>query len=154
MTTEFAVELQRTLSAPRTRAYRAWLDPETLLRWFSPDGCPVTHAEVDERVGGVHRTEMLDLDGNRHAFESVIEELVPDERIVLAFTFVGPGPGPGTVREHTRLTLTFREGERPGTSDLTLRQERITLMSPFDTESVTTGWSQALAKLAALYERS
>ncbi len=152
MSTQFAVELKRTLRAPRARVYRAWLDPETLGRWFSPDGFPITHTEVDERVGGVHRAEMLDPEGNRHAFESVIEELVPDERIVLAFRFVGPYAE--TIREPTRLTVSVRDGERPGTSDLTLRHERVTLMPLFDTESVTTGWGQALAKLAALYERS
>ncbi len=152
MRTQFAVELARTLPAPRSRVYRAWLDPELLARWLSPEGCAVTLAEVDERVGGAHHVEMLDPDGSRHGFESVIEELVPDERIVLAFTFVEPDDG--CSREPTRLTVTLRDGERPGSTHLVLRQERITLGPPFDTESVTTGWGQALAKLAALYERS
>lgn len=150
--TEFAVELQRTFPVPRAKVYRAWLDPRLLARWYSPDDMAITHTEVDERVGGRHLCEMLHPDGSRHAFESVIEELVADERIVLQFTFVGAAPV--AMREDTLLTLTFADGAAPGTTDFTLRQERITLSDALNPDNVDIGWGMALAKLAALYERS
>ena len=58
-----------------------------LARWMGPDDFSVVVATVDERVGGEHHIEMLDADGDRHTFDSVIVELVPDERIVLTFRF-------------------------------------------------------------------
>ena len=141
--TEFAVTLKRTFAAPRARVYRALLDPKLLARWMSPDDHSVALATVDERVGGSHRIEMIAPDGSHHAFDSIIEELVPDERIVLTFTFVGE------QREETLLTLTLRDVE--GGTELQLDHQRITLRGPFDDRSVNSGWSQALTKLQALF---
>ena len=142
---QFAVALDRVIAAPRSKVYRAWLDPEVLARWMGPDNFSVVVATVDERVGGAHYVEMLDGDGDRHTFESVIEELVPDERIVLTWRFHHDD-------EDTLLTITFRDDESGGTA-LRLEHERITLAPPLDTGSVDTGWSQTLAKLQALYDK-
>jgi uncharacterized protein YndB with AHSA1/START domain len=142
---EFAVALDRVIAAPRSKVYRAWLDPEVLARWMGPDDFSVVVATVDERIGGAHYIEMLDADGDRHTFESVIEELVPDERIVLTWRFHHDG-------EDTLLTLTFRDDESGGTA-LRLEHERITYGSPLDDRSVNAGWSQTLAKLQALYDK-
>lgn len=147
--TEFSVELTRVIAAPRERVYRAFLDPALLQRWMCPDDFAVGHAAVDERVGGRHRVEFLGSDGARHAFDSVIRDLVPGERIDLDFTFEGPEPD---MREDTRLTVTLVDVD--GGTEVRLVQERITLAAPFDQRSVTTGWSQALAKLAALHDGS
>jgi uncharacterized protein YndB with AHSA1/START domain len=141
--TQFAVALDRVIAAPRSKVYRAWLDPGVLARWMGPDDFSVVVATVDERVGGAHYIEMLDGDGDRHTFESVIEELVPDERIVLTWRFHHDGLD-------TLLTLTFRDAEGGGTQ-LRLEHERITLEPPLDGQSVDIGWSQTLAKLQALF---
>jgi uncharacterized protein YndB with AHSA1/START domain len=142
---QFAVALERVIAAPRAKIYRAWLDPALLARWMGPDDFSVSVATVDERVGGIHHVEMLDADGGHHTFESVIEELVPDERIVLTFKFHPDA-------EETLLTLTFRDADGGGTA-LRLEHERITLAPPLDTRSVDTGWGQTLAKLQALYDK-
>jgi uncharacterized protein YndB with AHSA1/START domain len=142
--TEFAVALDRVIAAPRSKVYRAWLDPEVLARWMGPDDFSVVVATVDERIGGAHYIEMLDSGGDRHTFESVIEELVPDERIVLTWRFHHDSLD-------TLLTLTFRDAEGGGTR-LRLEHERITLEPPLDGQSVDTGWSQTLAKLQALFD--
>jgi uncharacterized protein YndB with AHSA1/START domain len=141
---EFAVALDRVIAAPRSKVYRAWLDPEILARWMGPDDFSVVVATVDERIGGTHHVELLDADGETHTFTSVIEELVPDERIVLTWRF-------HWTAEETLLTLTFRDAEGGGTL-LRLEHERITLQAPLDDQSVNSGWSQTLAKLQALYE--
>lgn len=78
----------------------------------------------------------------------MIRALVPGERIDLDFAFEGPKPH---MREATRLTVTFADAD--GGTEVRLVQTRITLAPPFDQGSVTTGWNQALAKLAALGRR-
>jgi uncharacterized protein YndB with AHSA1/START domain len=144
---QFAVTVERVIKAPRAQVYRAWLDPTVLARWMGPDDFTVVVAEVDERIGGRHFVEMIDADGEHHTFTSVIEELVPEERIVLTFRFHWDA-------EDTLLTLTFADAQ-PGVDDggtaLRLQHERITLHPPLDGRSVDTGWSQTLAKLQALY---
>jgi len=140
---EFAVALDRVIAAPRSKVYRAWLDPEILARWMGPDDFSVVVATVDERIGGTHYIEMLDGDGDRLTFESVIEELVPDERIVLTFKFHPDAP-------ETLLTVTFSDAEDGGTR-LRLEHERIT-GEGLSGQNVNEGWSQTLAKLQALCE--
>ena len=141
---QFAVALERVIPAPRSKVYRAWLDPETLARWMGPDDFSVVVATVDERVGGEHLVELIDADGEPHTFTSVIEELVPDERIVLTFKFHPTG-------SETLLTLSFSDAEAGGTQ-LRLEHERIVDEGPLTGQSVNEGWSQTLAKLQALYE--
>jgi uncharacterized protein YndB with AHSA1/START domain len=141
----FAVALERVIRAPRPKVYRAFLDPAVLEQWMGPDGSSVSVATVDERAGGGHRVEMIGSDGVHFTFDSTILELVPDERIVMTFRFA-----PGA--EETLLTVTFRDAEGGGT-DLRLEHERITLTPPLDDQSVDTGWSQALAKLAAYFDK-
>ena len=48
--------IERTLAAPAERVFRAWTDPEELIRWLSPS--PEGSAEVDLRVGGSFRIVM------------------------------------------------------------------------------------------------
>ena len=139
---EFAVALDRVIPAPRAKVYRAWLDPEVLAGWMGPDDFSVVVATVDERVGGTHFVELIDADGQHHTFTSVIQELVPDERIVLAWRFY-------PTAEDTLLTVTLRDAEGGGTQ-LRLEHERITYEGELDTRSVDAGWSQTLAKLQAL----
>jgi uncharacterized protein YndB with AHSA1/START domain len=142
---QFAVALERVIRAPRPKVYRAFLDPDLLARWMGPDGFSVTVATVDERVGGEHRVEMIDADGDHHMFDSTIQELVPDERIVMTWRFAPEA-------EETLLTVTFRDADDGGT-ELRLEHERITLTPPLDTQSVDAGWTQTLAKLAAYIEK-
>ena len=139
---EFAVALDRVIPAPRAKVYRAWLDPEVLAGWMGPDDFSVVVATVDERVGGTHFVELIDADGQHHTFTSVIQELVPDERIVLAWRF-------HPTAEDTLLTVTLRDAEGGGTQ-LRLEHERITYEGELDTRSVDAGWSQTMAKLQAL----
>ena len=141
---QFAVKLERFIAAPRAKVYRAFLDPVVLAQWFAPEDCSVAVADVDERVGGSHRVEFIDADGDHHTFDSVIEQLVPDERIVLTFKF-------HPEAEETLFIVTFRDAA--GGTDLTLEHERITHMPPLDTQSVEAGWGGALRKLQALYDK-
>lgn len=148
--TEFAVDLRRTIAAPRAEVYRAFLDPEILTQWMCPTECVVTTAEVDERVGGRHVVEMLGSDGSRFAFESVIRELVEHERIVLDFRFAGSAQVPDEV---TCFTASFRDAGE-GATEIRLEHEQMTFTPPHDEQSVTAGWTGVLDKLEALYERS
>jgi len=140
---EFAVALERVIAAPRARVFRAWLDPAVLARWMGPDDFSVVVATVDERVGGAHMVEMIDTGGASHTFTSVIEQLVPEERIVFTFRF-HPDASP------TLLTLTFADVE--GGTRLRLEHERIPGEGVQTGQNVNEGWSQTLAKLQAYCE--
>ena len=91
ITENTAVRVQRTFDAPPERVFRAWLDPSVLARWIAPGDMKVTRAEVDERVGG--RFAIFQEDASAAGvggMEASILELVPGERLVFDWRFVGP----------------------------------------------------------------
>jgi uncharacterized protein YndB with AHSA1/START domain len=146
-----AVRLQRTIPAPPDRVYRAWLDPDLLARWMAPGALDVTRAEVDERVGGQFRIWHASADGDVGGFEAELLELVPGERIVFRWGFVGPDRLAGPTYD-SLLTITLREAPDGGTA-LTLVHERLDELAaalPDVADSVGRGWELALDKLEQL----
>jgi uncharacterized protein YndB with AHSA1/START domain len=155
MTLMTAVRLQRRIPAPPDEVYRAWLDPGLLRRWLAPTGLEVTHAEVDERVGGRYRIWHAGTEGEVGGFECELLELVPSERIVVRWGFVGPDRLAGPTYD-SQLTVTLREAP-DGATELTLVHERLDDLRealPNIAEGVGPGWEMALDKLAALAEEA
>jgi uncharacterized protein YndB with AHSA1/START domain len=144
------VRLQRTFAAPPERVYRAWLDPEVLSRWMAPGALEVTRAEVDERVGGRLRIWHAGPDGDVGGFEAELLELVPGERIVFRWGFVGPERLAGPTYD-SLLTITLRETP-DGATELTLVHERLDDLAaalPDVADNVGRGWELALDKLVS-----
>jgi uncharacterized protein YndB with AHSA1/START domain len=146
-----AVRLQRTIAAPPDRVYRAWLDPDLLARWMAPGALDVTRAEVDERVGGHFRIWHASAEGDVGGFEAELLELVPGERIVFRWGFVGPDRLSGPTYD-SLLTITLREAP-DGATELTLVHERLDELAaalPEVADNVGRGWEAALDKLEQL----
>jgi uncharacterized protein YndB with AHSA1/START domain len=145
-----AVRLERSIPAPPAKVYRAWLDPDLLRRWLAPGGLEVTRAEVDERVGGRFRIWQADAGTDVGGFECELLELVPDERIVYRWGFVGPQRTDAPTYD-SLLTVTLR-GTPEGTT-LTLVHERLDDLAaamPQVADGVAPGWASALDKLTRL----
>lgn len=142
------VRLQHTFPVPPDRVYRAWLDPDFMQRWFAAPVLTVTKAEVDERVGGAYRVWHRDESGDAGGAEAEILELVPNERIVLRWNFVGPDRYADPAME-SRLTVTFRSSADGGTV-LALTHERLDGLHarmPQIAGSVHGGWTETLESL-------
>ena len=143
-----SVRLQRTIAASPAEVYRAWLDPELIGRWLYTRDRSGARAEVDERVGGRYSVWQFEADGTEAGgMEAEILELVPDERLVFDWRFVGPDRDAGPAYD-TRLTVTFRPVE-DGT-ELTVVHERLESLRagmPDVAEQVDAGWGMALDKL-------
>jgi uncharacterized protein YndB with AHSA1/START domain len=138
------VTLHRVLTAPPNRVYRAFLDPDAMVKWLPPHGYTCRVLEMDARVGGRYRMQFTSLaSGQAHAFGGEYLELVPNERIVNTDVFDDPNL-PGEMR----TTVTLR-AVAAGT-DLTVVQENIPAMIPV--ESCYLGWQQSLQLLALLVE--
>jgi uncharacterized protein YndB with AHSA1/START domain len=146
-----AAHVRRMIAASPQCVYRAWLEPELMRRWFAPATFTVRRAEVDERVGG--RLSIWHIDGDGHdvgGSESEIVELVPGERIVLHWQFVGPDriTDPALM---TRLTITF--SATPDGTQLDLTHDRLDGLRdrhPHIAELVEPGWESALDRLVAV----
>ena len=75
--------LTRLIDVPREKLYRAWTEPELIVRWFTPAPWKTVRAEVDVRAGGSSLIVMADPDGNEYPNPGVYLEVVPNERIVV-----------------------------------------------------------------------
>ena len=146
-----AVRLERLIPAP-PGPVPAWLDPGLLQRWMAPGGLTMARAEVEEWPGGYYRIWQEDSGRDVGGFEAELLELVPDERLVFRWGFVGPERTDGPVFD-SLLTVTLRPDEAGGTV-LTLVHEHLGELAaalPQVAENVGPGWEAALGKLAAAF---
>lgn len=153
--TQSVVRLERTIPASIHQVYRAWLDPQLLIKWLAPGDLRVTQAEVDERVGGRFRIWQRSEDGEVGGFESEIIELVPPDRIVFRWGFVGPERADGPQFD-SLLTVSLAEAPYDQTK-LVLVHERLDKLHaalPDIADSVGVGWDMALEKLTAQLRQS
>lgn len=144
------VRVERLIPARPGQVYRAWLDPELLARWMAPGTMTMVRAEVEEWPGGCYRIWQEDSGRDAGGLEAELLELVPGERLVFRWGFVGPERTEGPVFD-SRLTVTFGDGPEGGTL-LTLVHEQLGELAaamPGVAENVGPGWESALGKLAS-----
>ena len=133
--------ITRIFDAPRQLVFKAWTEPEHLMRWWGPRGFTMTFCEMDLRPGGAYRFRMRSPEGTEHRLRGVFREIVEPERLVMTRAWVDAEGKPG---HETLLTVSFADHE--GKTRLTLHQAIF--------ESVTArdlhrgGWSSSLDCLA------
>lgn len=136
------VTLHRVLPAPPERVYRAFVDPDAMVKWLPPHGFTGRVLQMDARVGGGYRMQFTNFSsGQVMAFGGQYLELVPHERIVHTDVFDDPNL-PGEMR----VTLTFK-AVSVGT-ELTVVQSGIPAVIP--TEACYLGWQESLQLLTLL----
>ncbi len=121
-----------------------------LRQWMAPGGFDVRRAEVEARVGGHFRIWHVESGTEIGGFECEIVELVPDERIVFRWGFVGPER---TAGAGLRLGLDHYPagGAERNATTLTLIHERLDDLAaamPHIADKVQVGWELVLEKLA------
>jgi len=138
------VRLHRVLKAPAARVYKAFLDPDAMVKWLPPHGFTGRVHEIDARVGGKYRMSFTNLGtGGSHSFGGTYLELVPNERIRNTDRFDDPNlPGEMTVTVDLRAV--------PGGTELEITQEGIPAVIPV--EMCYLGWQESLQLLAQLVE--
>jgi uncharacterized protein YndB with AHSA1/START domain len=138
------VRLHRVLRATPERVYRAFLDPDAMVKWLPPHGFTGKIHELDARVGGGYRMSFTNFStGNSHSFGGKYIELTPNERIRHTDRFDNPNM-PGEMQ----VTISLKK-VACGT-ELTVVQEGIPPEIPL--EFCYLGWQESLVLLAQLVE--
>lgn len=138
------VRLHRILRAPPERVYRAFLDPDAMVKWLPPHGFTGRVHQHDATVGGTFRMSFTNFStGQSHAFGGRYVELVPNERIRNTDAFDDPAM-PGQMQ----MTATFTK-VAAGT-ELQIVQEGLPEVIPLD--GCYLGWQESLTMLAQLVE--
>ena len=110
------IVLSRVIAARRDVLFSAWTDPEHLPVWFGPAGFTIETKEIDIRVGGRWRFDMIAPDGRRFTNRMIFRRIEPPALIEFDHgTDSDDDPG------QFRTTITFDE-QRDGKTVITLRQ--------------------------------
>lgn len=104
--------LQRVIRAPRSAVWDTWMNPETLPRWWGPDGFSCRTSRIDLRAGGEWVFDMIGPDGTVYPNHHRYTEVRPQQRI--AYTLLWGENGP----KHADAWASFED--RDGATAVTL----------------------------------
>jgi len=146
--TERELVVTRIFDAPVELVWKAWTEPERVMRWWGPKGYTSPAAEIDLRVGGKYLWCMRSPEGQDLWSTGVYREIVPLERLVSTNSFADENGNP-VPASHYGITadlplemvaeVTFED--LGGKTKLTLRHEM--------REGADAGWNESFDKLAA-----
>jgi uncharacterized protein YndB with AHSA1/START domain len=139
-----SVRLHRVLRASPDRIYRAFLEPDAMVKWLPPNGFTGKVHDMDARVGGGYRMSFTNFGtGKTESFGGRYTELTPHSRIRYIDAFEDPGlPGEMQVTVSLRPVSCGTEVE--------IVQEGIPAVIP--AEFCYLGWQESLDALAKLVE--
>lgn len=138
------VRLHRVLRTSSEKLYRAFLDPDAMVKWLPPHGFTAKVHQMDARVGGGYRMSFTNFGtGKSHSFGGKYVELTPHSRIRYTDQFDDPNL-PGEMQ----VTISLRK-VACGT-ELEIVQEGIPSAIPL--EFCYLGWQESLSLLANLVE--
>jgi uncharacterized protein YndB with AHSA1/START domain len=138
------IRLHRVLKAKAERVYRAFLDPDAVVKWLPPHGFTCKVERLDAQVGGTFKMSFRNFTtGNSHSFGGEYLELAPGRRIRHTDKFDDPNM-PGLMETTVSLNDVFCGTE------LTVVQTGVP--EPIPLEACYLGWQESLELLAKLVE--
>lgn len=134
------VRLERQFSHPAARVFNAFLEPETLPKWYGPRFATVGATVVEPVVGGRFDVELLSDRFGSMWVKGHFKEIKPYDRLVFTFIF---DPDPSDAGDSV-VTVEFKEQQ--GQTQVVLLQ---VLGRPIDPRGRTEGWTDIFDKLDA-----
>lgn len=139
--TQHSLFAGRVFPVKRERVFQAFTEAELLRQWWGPKNFSVSSVHLDVRPGGEFRIEMQAEAGQVFGIEGRYREVVPPEKLVLTWRYVGI---PGVDDGETLVTIRFLDHDE-GT-ELLLKEELLSAKA--FKKGKESGWQQSLEKLA------
>jgi uncharacterized protein YndB with AHSA1/START domain len=138
------IRLHRVLRSTPGRVYKAFLDPDAMVKWLPPNGFTGKVHHMEAKVGGSYKMSFTNFTtGNGHSFGGEYLELKPGERIRHTDKFDDPNlPG--------EMVVTIDLKKVSVGTELSIVQEGIPAVIP--AEACYLGWQESLTLLAKLVE--
>lgn len=143
--------LIRTYPVPPDTVFAAWTDPG-LLGWFFNPGMPVEQApEVDLRVGGAWRQQMVEQPGKSYMTGGIYREIDRPQKLVFSFGAVGGWPDLSNGLEDA-LLVTLQFNPVPGGTEMVCSLEVPAHISDEKAREwfalgIEAGWTQTIDRL-------
>ncbi|MCT8341211.1 SRPBCC domain-containing protein [Flavobacteriaceae bacterium TK19130] len=84
---ERTLTIEKTFNAPIDIVWKAWTEPEHLVKWWAPKGMNLKIVEHDFKIGGKWKYTMEMPDGNTFVSEGTYQEIVEMEKIITSADF-------------------------------------------------------------------
>jgi uncharacterized protein YndB with AHSA1/START domain len=138
------VQLHRVLRTTPERLYKAFTDPDAMVKWLPPHGFTAKVHHMDVKVGGSFKMSFTNFtSGKSHSFGGTYLELKPGQGLRYTDVFDDPNlPG--------EMVTTVTLSKVVCGTDLKVVQEGIPDAIPV--EACYLGWQESLTLLAQLVE--
>lgn len=137
------IRLHRVFKTKPERLYKAFLDPQALVKFMPPHGFTAKVDKLEARVGGTYHMSFTNFStGSSHSFGGEYLELVPNQRIVHTDKFDAGLVGTMKVTIEIKRVMVGAE--------LNIVQEGVPDAIP--AEACYLGWSETLDLLKLLVE--
>jgi len=138
------VKLHRVLRTPPERLYRAFLDPDAMVKWLPPNGFTAQIQHMDAKVGGSFKMSFTNFsNGKVESFGGDYLELIPNEKLCYTDRFDDPNLS-------GEITVTVLLKKVACGTELSITQEGLPDIIPV--EFCYLGWQESLGALAKLVE--
>ncbi len=147
---EDPVVIEALLKAPVARVYRAWTEPEQIMKWFGPKAGMLISADIDLRVGGAWRFVVGQQEnGDRSFLHGTYYIVEPETCLSFSWSHVQEmADGSKEATPESRVTVAFEP--HGAATRLQLRHEGI--IKRDGRLGVTRGWDTTLVHLKDLVE--
>lgn len=138
------IRLHRVIRTSPQKIYKAFLDPDAVVKWLPPHGFTCKVHQLDAKVGGTYKMSFSNFStGSSHSFGGKYLELVLNEKIRNTDIFDDPNL-PGEM-----ITTVTLKQVSCGT-EVSITQEGVPDIIP--AEACYLGWQESLTLLVQLVE--
>ncbi|MCT8090931.1 SRPBCC family protein [Acinetobacter sp. C_4_1] len=142
MTESNTVKLHRIFTAPPERVFKAFIDPDALVKWMAPHGFTAKVHHLDAKVGGTYKMSFSNFStGSSHSFGGTYHEIIPNQLLRYSDQFDDPNL-PGNIE----VIIQFK-AVSVGT-EVHITQSGIPEVIPV--EACYLGWQESLQLLTLL----
>ena len=138
------VKLHRVFTAPPERVFRAFIDPDALVKWMAPHGFTAKVHHLDAKVGGSYKMSFSNFTtGTSQSFGGTYHEIMPNQLLRYTDQFDDPNlPG--------QIEVTIQLHPVSVGTEVHITQSGIPDMIP--AEVCYLGWQESLILLGKLVE--
>ncbi len=136
------VKLHRVFSAPPERVFKAFIDPDALVKWMAPHVFTAKVHHLDAQVGGTYKMSFRNFStGSSHFFDGTYHEIISNQLLRYSDQFDDPYlPG--------NIAVTIQLKAVPVGTELHITQSGIAEVIPV--EACYLGWQESLQLLSLL----
>jgi len=136
------VKLHRVFSAPPERVFKAFIDPDALVKWMAPHGFTAKVHHLDAKVGGTYKMSFSNFyTGSSQSFGGTYHEISPNQLLRYTDQFDDPNlPG--------QIEVTIQLNSVSVGTEVHITQSGIPDVIPV--EACYLGWQESLQLLTLL----